>query len=73
MHTSPVELPAAAAALPVGVSYTSIPSLVVLAAVLLVVLIVGRLVLALAWRLVLLALAVLLVLWLLGAVGLYPF
>ncbi|MGQ4554447.1 hypothetical protein [Halobellus sp. GM3] len=40
--------------------------------VLLVVIVVGRLVLALAWRVVLVALAVSLVLWLLGAVGIGP-
>lgn len=57
---------------PPGAAFTSPPSIVVFLFVLLVVLLVGRVLLALAWRLVLVALAVLVVLWLLGAVGLYP-
>lgn len=56
----------------VGATFTSPPSIIVFVFVLLVVLLIGRVLLALAWRLVLVALVVLVVLWLLGAIGLYP-
>lgn len=45
------------------------PALLVWVAIIAVVLLVGRVLLALAWRLVLLALVVLTVLWLLGFLG----
>ena len=49
--------------------FASPPGLLVGLAVLAVVLLVGRVVLALAWRLVLLAIAAVAVLWLLGMLG----
>ena len=55
-----------------GGQFTSLPGIVGTLLVLLLVIVVGRIVLALAWRVVLVALAVSLVLWLLGAVGLGP-
>lgn len=55
-----------------GGPFTSIPGLVGTLLVLLVVIVVGRVVLSVAWRLVLIALAVSVALWLLGAVGLSP-
>ncbi|MFD1597910.1 hypothetical protein [Halobellus rarus] len=55
-----------------GGQLTSLPGIVGTLLVLLLVIVVGRIVLALAWRVVLVALAVSLVLWLLGAVGLGP-
>lgn len=51
---------------------TSGPGLVGLLLALLVVIVVGRVLLSVAWRLVLVALAVSVVLWGLGSVGLSP-
>jgi hypothetical protein len=55
-----------------GGPFTSIPGLVGTLLVLLVVIVVGRVVLSVAWRLVLIALAGSVALWLLGAVGVSP-
>ena len=55
-----------------GGPLTSIPGIVGTLLVLLLVIVVGRVVLSVAWRLVLVALAVSLTVWLLGAVGLSP-
>jgi hypothetical protein len=55
-----------------GGPLTSLPGIVGVLLVLLLVIVVGRIVLALAWRVVLIALAVSVALWLLGAVGLGP-
>lgn len=55
-----------------GGPFTSIPGLVGTLLVLLVVIVVGRVVLSVAWRLVLIALAVSVAMWLLGAVGFLP-
>ena len=55
-----------------GGPFTSIPAVVGTLLVLLLVIVVGRVVLSVAWRLVLVALGVSVVLWLLGAVGLSP-
>jgi hypothetical protein len=52
--------------------FTSVAGIVGLLLVLLVVIVVGRVLLSVAWRLVLVALAVSVVLWGLGAVGLSP-
>ncbi|WP_311173051.1 hypothetical protein [Halobellus ordinarius] len=53
-------------------AFTSIPGLIGMLLVVLLVLVVGRVLLALAWRVVLLALAVSVGLWALGLVGLSP-
>lgn len=50
-------------------SFTAPPALIGTVIVLLLVLVVGRLLIGLAWRLVLIALAVIIGLWLLGALG----
>jgi hypothetical protein len=55
-----------------GGPLTSLPGIVGTVLVLLLVIVVGRIVLALAWRVVLVALAVSIALWLLGAVGIGP-
>lgn len=55
-----------------GGPFTSGPGIVGTLLVLLVVIVVGRILLSVAWRLVLVALGVSVVLWLLGAVGLAP-
>jgi len=55
-----------------GGPLTSLPGIVGTLLVLLLVIVVGRIVLALAWRVVLIALAVSIALWLLGVVGLGP-
>ena len=52
--------------------FTSVTGLIGLLVVLLVVIVVGRVLLSVAWRLVLVALAVSVVLWGLGVVGLSP-
>ena len=52
--------------------FTSGPEIVGLLLVLLVVIVVGRVLLSVAWRLVLVALAISVVVWGLGAVGLSP-
>ena len=52
--------------------FTSIPGIVGLLLVVLVVIVVGRVLLSVAWRLVLVALAISVVVWGLGAVGLSP-
>ena len=52
--------------------FTSVTGIIGLLAVLLVVIVVGRVLLSVAWRLVLVALAISIVLWGLGAVGLGP-
>lgn len=49
--------------------FTAPPALIGTVIVLLLVLVVGRLLIGLAWRLVLIALAVIIGLWLLGALG----
>jgi len=60
------------AALLFGGPLTSLPGIVGALLVLLLVIVVGRIVLALAWRVVLIALGLAIVLWLLGAVGIIP-
>ncbi|MFC6874564.1 hypothetical protein [Halobellus marinus] len=55
-----------------GGPFTSLPGLVGTLLVVLLVLVVGRVLLALAWRVVLVALAVSVGLWALGLVGLSP-
>ncbi len=52
--------------------FTSVPGIVGLLLLVLVVIVVGRVLLSVAWRLVLVALAVSVVLWALGTVGLAP-
>jgi hypothetical protein len=52
--------------------FTSVTGIIGLLVVLLVVIVVGRVLLSVAWRLVLVALAISVVLWGLGAVGLSP-
>lgn len=52
--------------------FSSVPRLVGLLLVILVVIVIGRMLLSVAWRLVLVALAISVVLWGLGAVGLSP-
>jgi len=52
--------------------FTSAAGIVGLLVILLVVIVVGRVLLSVAWRLVLVALAVSIVLWGLGTVGLSP-
>ena len=56
----------------IGGPLTSPPGIVATLLVLLLVVVVGRIILALAWRIVLVALVVSIALWLLGAVGLGP-
>jgi hypothetical protein len=58
----------AGAALLIG-PFTAPPVLIGTLIVLLLVLVVGRMLIGLAWRLVLIALAVVIALWLLGALG----
>jgi len=60
------------AALLFGGPLTSLPGIVGTLVILLLVIVVGRIVLALAWRVVLIALGLAIVLWLLGAVGIGP-